>query len=190
MEVTEELYLKNIKEWRNWLAVNHLKKKEAWLVFIIDENGKYNIDYLEAVEEAICFGWIDGIAKKINETSKAQRFSPRSKRSHWSELNKERARKLIRLGKMTKAGFKSLPDLSADSFIINQDIIEAIKEDDETYENFVRFPEMYVRVRISYIQEFRKGSPEYLKRLNNFLKNTKKNKMYGNWNDNGKLLII
>ncbi|MEO8174787.1 MAG: hypothetical protein ABI581_16945, partial [Sediminibacterium sp.] len=127
----------------------------------------FNIDYTEAVEEAICFGWIDSIKKKIDDHSQAQRFTPRSKRNHWTEYNKERARRLIRLGKMTESGLERVPDLSEKSFKISEDVMNELKNDQEIYENFKKFPALYIRVRVGYIQEYKVGNPEYLKRLNN-----------------------
>lgn len=187
MEVTEKLLVDSVDKWRKWLEVNHKKENEIWLIFKKNEKGEFNINYVESVEEAICFGWIDGISKKINENTKAQRFTPRRRKSHWTELNKERAKRLIKIGKMSEEGFKSLPDLSEDSFVINHSIIEALKKDDMTYKNFTDYSGLYIRVRVSYIQELKQDTPEYKKRLNNFLRNTKEGKMFGNWNDNGKL---
>jgi uncharacterized protein YdeI (YjbR/CyaY-like superfamily) len=71
--------------------------------------GKPSLDYLEAVEEAICFGWIDGFVKTIDSERFATRFTPRRPRSNWTETNKERARRMITVGKMTAAGRKTLP---------------------------------------------------------------------------------
>jgi hypothetical protein len=124
MEITSTIRVSSRAEWRSWLVANHATETEIWIVS--DENsGQPSITYLDSVEEAICFGWIDGIAKSISGTEKAQRFTPRRARSNWTELNKERARRLIRLGLMTDAGTRTLPDLSA-KFEIASDILEAI----------------------------------------------------------------
>ncbi len=101
--------------------------------------------------------------KRISETEKAQRFTPRRARSNWTELNKERARRLIRLGLMTDAGTRTLPDLSA-KFEIASDILAAIKHDQEAWQFFSELPDLYIRVRIGYIEEVRKQPDEFHRR--------------------------
>lgn len=145
--------------------------------------------YLDVVEEALCFGWIDGVKKKTTQNQLLQRLSPRSKKSSWTELNKERVRRLERLGLMTEGGRKVLPDISSNSFIIDKFIENRLKEDVLVYENFMSFPELYRRVRIDTIQQVKNDQDLYLKRLDKFIQNTKQNNMYGSWNDNGRLLI-
>ncbi len=111
MEISEILFVKDRKEWRQWLADNHSVKKEIWLVCNRKKGEGVKLSYLDAVEEAICFGWIDSTTKKIDTENTAQRFSPRRLKSNWTELNKERARRLIQTGRMTEAGMNVLPDL-------------------------------------------------------------------------------
>src|SRR2546428_11386211 len=108
MEITNLLEVKNRKEWRSWLSKNHKSEKEIWLVYYKKKSGKSRIPYNAAVEEALCYGWIDSTVKSIDENSYAQRFSPRKKESNLSEMNKERIRRLIEKGKMTKAGLDSI----------------------------------------------------------------------------------
>ncbi|MNC31439.1 hypothetical protein D3C75_797600 [compost metagenome] len=144
--------------------------------------------YLDAVEEALCFGWIDGVKKKSSEAELVQRLSPRSKRSSWTELNKERVRRLGKLGLMTDEGRKVLPAMDHDSFKIDQMIEQRLLEERQIYENFLAFPALYTRIRIDTIQSY-KHQPELFKsRLDKFITNTKENKMYGQWHDNGRLL--
>ncbi len=179
MQITETLYLTNRDEWRKWLSENHATKQEIWLISYSKNSDKPSILYLQAVEEALCFGWIDGIAKKIDAERSAQRFTPRRPKSNWTELNKERAKRLIQSGKMTEAGFKVLPDLSPNSFQIPKDILEVLQADVQTWNNFQRFPDVYKRIRIGYIEEVRKQPSVFQKRLENFLKKTRQNKMFG-----------
>lgn len=108
MEITKTLKAKSCEEWRKWLEKHHDKEDEIWLVFLKKHTGKRAISYSEAVEEALCFGWIDGIAKRIDEDKYAQRFTPRKNNLNWSELNKSRVKKLIENGKMTDAGLKKV----------------------------------------------------------------------------------
>lgn len=185
MEVTSKLKARSRAEWRSWLASNHETETEVWLVSD-DRPGQPTIAYLDAVEEAICFGWIDSIAKRISSVERAQRFTPRRARSNWTELNKERARRLIRLGLMTDAGHRKLPDLSID-FEVSSDILAAINADSEAKKHFDNFPDLYVRVRLGYIEEMRKRPDEFAIRLNNFVRKTAAGKMIGNWNDDGRL---
>ena len=176
---------KDRDDWRAWLEKNYDSATEIWLLYD-DRPDCPTVSYLDSVEEAICFGWIDGLQKRVNDTEKAQRFTPRRKRSHWTELNKERARRLIRLGKMTDAGQATLPDLD-EPFTVPADILDALKATPKAWENFQRFPDLYIRVRISYIEEMRKRPAEFEKRLNNFLKKTVEGKLFGKWNDDGRL---
>ena len=109
MEIGETIYVTTADEFRTWLTQNHMDKKEIWLIRFKKATKKPSIDYVEAVEEALCFGWIDGLEKGIDAERYALRFSPRRPKSNWTETNKERARKLIAAGRMTEAGFASLP---------------------------------------------------------------------------------
>ena len=100
----EQLYIKNRKEWRDWLRRNHSKNNGIWLVFYKKHTGKASLEYDDAVEEALCFGWIDSIIKKIDEERYVRKLTPRKPGSKWSELNKKRVKYLEKQGLMTKAG--------------------------------------------------------------------------------------
>ncbi|WP_339315820.1 YdeI/OmpD-associated family protein [Paenibacillus sp. FSL R10-2734] len=172
---------------RAWLQENCKTEKSCWVVVSMTPNPD-TLLYLDAVEESLCFGWIDGVKKKISETGVAQRLSPRSKRSSWTELNKERVRRLEKLGLMTDEGRKVLPDMDYDSFKIDSVIEQRLKEESQVYENFLTFPALYQRVRIDTIQSNRNQPELFKSRLDKFITNTKENKMYGLWHDNGRLL--
>lgn len=179
MQITQTLYVSDRSEWREWLVENHASESEIWLVFPRKASGKPRVAYNDAVEEALCFGWIDGIAKTLDDKTSAQRFTPRKEKSSWSELNKERARQMIASGKMTDAGFAKLGNVLEVSFEFPADIIEALKADAQTWVNFQGFPDAYKRIRIGYIEEVRKR-PEYFKqRLARFLKMTALGKRFG-----------
>ena len=90
--------------WRAWLSANHDIVTETWLVYYKEESGKRGVDYESSVEEALCFGWVDSLIKKINETSYARKFTPRKDDAKWSVVNKARAEKCIREERMTKWG--------------------------------------------------------------------------------------
>ena len=185
MVVTPRLKASTRADWRSWLAANHETETEIWLISD-DRPDQQTVTYLDSVEEAICFGWIDGIAKRISDSEKAQRFTPRRPRSNWTELNKERARRLIRLGLMTDAGQRKLPDLSK-QFEVANDILAAINTNMDAKKYYDDFPDLYIRVRIGYIEEMRKRPEEFVRRLNNFIQKTAAGKMFGNWTDDGRL---
>jgi len=109
MEIGETIYVTTRDEFRDWLIKNHQTKKEIWLIQYKKATKKPYINYVEAVEEAICFGWIDGFEKGMDAERYALRFSPRRPKSNWTNTNKERARKMIADGRMTKAGRATLP---------------------------------------------------------------------------------
>lgn len=106
----------------------------------------------------------------------------------WSELNKERCRRLEQLGFMTEAGRAVLPDMSANGFVIDSEILTALKADKTVWQNFNNFPPLYQRVRIDTIQIKKKQPDLFYSRLQKFIENTKNGIMYGEWNDNGRLL--
>jgi uncharacterized protein YdeI (YjbR/CyaY-like superfamily) len=100
------LYVPNRKDWRAWLKKNHKKESEIWLVYYKKHTGKDRVPYDDAVEEALCFGWIDSIIRRLDEDRFAQKFTPRKDSSTWSESNIKRIAKLENTGLMTAAGIK------------------------------------------------------------------------------------
>ena len=94
--------------WRKWLLENHSTSTELWLAYYKKHTGKVSIVYKEALEEALCFGWIDGQVKSLNDENFIQRFTPRKKRSLWSKINKEKTINLIKEGRMTEAGLTKI----------------------------------------------------------------------------------
>jgi uncharacterized protein YdeI (YjbR/CyaY-like superfamily) len=102
------LYVKDRDEWRSWLEENHATGKEVWLIFFKKNTGKPSIPYEDAVEEAICFGWIDSIVRKIDAERYSQKFTPRTGRAGWSATNKVRAERMIEQERMTEAGLNTI----------------------------------------------------------------------------------
>jgi uncharacterized protein YdeI (YjbR/CyaY-like superfamily) len=176
MDITETLHADNRDAWRRWLEQNHASAREIWLLLYRKGVEKESVTYLEAVEEALCFGWIDGIAKKYDDEARAQRFTPRRPNGNWTELNMERARRLIAAGKMTEAGLRTLPDLSLDTFTIAPDILNALQADPVVWKHFQAFDDIYRRIRIGYIEEQRRQPDEFQRRLNNFIAKTRENR--------------
>jgi len=110
-------------EWRDWLKKNHKKLDEAWLIYYKKDSGKPSITYMESVEEAICFGWIDGIKKRIDEKRYTYRFTPRRPNSKWSQLNIQLAEKLTKSKQMTKAGLEAFNQKKE----YKEEIVEMVK---------------------------------------------------------------
>lgn len=179
MEIGKMLYAKNAKAWRMWLEKNHQKEKGIWLVFYNKASNKTGISYMEALDEAFCFGWIDSIVKKLDADSRVQRFTPRNPKSSMSVLNLEKVRRLIKENKMTPAGLIHAKNIN-DKFEIPKDVLKELKKDPEVWKNFQNFPESYKRVRITWVTDLTNSrSDEKKKRLNYFLKMTKANKKFG-----------
>ena len=186
MEIGKIFYATGRERWRSWLKKNHAGKKEIWLLYYKVNSGKARIPYNDAVEEALCYGWIDSTVKSIDEDRFAQRFSPRRKGSMLSDMNKERIRMMIMQKKMTQAGLDAVKhafDVNTDHFKFKKpiaaDIMKALKKDKIAWENFNKFPESYKRIRIGWIEGARSRPEVFKQRLQYFLKMTVKNKKFG-----------
>jgi uncharacterized protein YdeI (YjbR/CyaY-like superfamily) len=179
MKITKTLHVTNRKEWRKWLREHYKTEKEIWLVYYKKETGQPRILYNDAVEEALCFGWIDSTFKTLDEKRTAQRFSPRKPKSPYSPANKERLRKLIKQRKVMKEVRETLGDISEEKLEIPADILEMIKASAEAWKHFQKFSDAYKRIRIGFIDGARKRPAEFQKRLRYFIRMTEKNKQYG-----------
>jgi len=215
MQIINKLEITTRQELRNWLIENYDKPTQAWIPVLSKSPGRMGeqfgesqttspeeLSYLAIVEECLCFGWIDSTKKRLGLSPDGkrldhttgtgdvmfQRISPRRKSGNWTELNKERVRRLMRVGLMHPQGEKVLPDMDIANFTIRQDVMDAIKTDPVIYENFTKLPALYIRIRIDNIQGYPQGDETYNRRLEKFLQNTKENKLYGEWNDDGRLL--
>lgn len=173
------LYVTNRKEWRDWLKKHYNSEKEIYLVYYKKHTGKLRIPYNDAVEEALCFGWIDSTIKGIDEDRFAQRFSVRNPKTPYSQANKERLRALVKQGKVVKEVLATLGNLDEEKFEIPSDILRAIKANKKAWKNFKGFSESYIRIRIAFIEAACKRPEEFEKRLNYFIHMTQKNKQFG-----------
>jgi uncharacterized protein YdeI (YjbR/CyaY-like superfamily) len=179
MEVTKTLHVTQRAAWRQWLKQNYKTASEIWLVYYKKETGRPRISYNDAVEEALCFGWIDSTVKSLDEKRTAQRFSPRRPGSPYSQANKERLKKLVRQRKVIKAIRESIAGILEEKFEIPKDILKAIKANKQAWKNFQNFSDAYKRIRISFIDGARKRPAEFEKRLRYFIQMTEKNKQFG-----------
>jgi uncharacterized protein YdeI (YjbR/CyaY-like superfamily) len=167
-------------EWRAWLRKNRKSAKAVWLVFHKKHTGRPRIVYNDAVEEALAFGWIDSVAKKVDEDRYAQRFTPRRPGSAFSESNVARLRAMAKRGKIAPDILAKVRPLLAEKPLrVPPDIMAAIKSDPQTWKNFRAFSRSYKRIRIGYIEGARDRPAEFAKRLRNFLGLTKKNRLIG-----------
>jgi uncharacterized protein YdeI (YjbR/CyaY-like superfamily) len=179
MEITKTLHVTNPEDWRDWLRQNHKIEKEIWLVYYKKETGKPRIEYNDAVEEALCFGWIDSMVKTLDEERTVQRFSPRKPKAKYSQANIERLRALVVQKKVTREVAETLGDVLNEEFVIPPDILKAIKANDKAWKNFQNFSDSYKRIRIAFIDGARKRPEEFQKRLRYFIEMTGKNKVFG-----------
>ena len=189
MQIGKTLYVSNRKAWRAWLAAHHATEKEIWLLYYKKQSKKPRIPYNDAVEEALCYGWIDSNLKPVDDEKYAQRFTPRMSKAKWSAMNIERLRRLIRQKKVTKAGLEAasvaLETLrerqkgTRSRVVIPTDILKALKRNPATWRNFSRFPASYRRIRVGWIDGSRRRPKVFEQRLKYFLKMTAENKLFG-----------
>jgi uncharacterized protein YdeI (YjbR/CyaY-like superfamily) len=166
-------------QWREWLMENHDKETEIWLVLPKKSSGKQRIPYAETVEEALCFGWIDSIVKKLDKHHTVQRFTPRRKGSVYSQPNKERLRVMAQQGMIIDPILEKVQAILNEEYQYPDDILTALQHDAETWRNFNGFTAPYRRIRISYVENARKRPEDFNKRLENLLKKTKANEKFG-----------
>ena len=179
MKVTRTLYVHRVADWRAWLRKHHKTSREIWLIYYRKSSGKPRISYNDSVDEALCFGWIDSIQKKIDEERLAQRFSPRRPGSNVSEMNKARARRLVREKRMTPAGLKAIGTLTAPRLVIAPDIKAAFEKEPVAWKNFRRFPIAYRRIRVGFVEGARDRPAEFRKRLQYLVTKSAKNEQFG-----------
>lgn len=104
----KEMYFHKLSEWKNWLSFHHDKSEGIWMVYYNKQSGKPSIDYKDALDEALCWGWIDSVIKKIDDEKYVRKFTPRNDSSKWSEVNKKRAEVLIKEKRMTQYGMSKI----------------------------------------------------------------------------------
>lgn len=190
MEVINLLDIHSREEFYQWMMDNHDKQQVCWIRSNrADKAVPGTIRYVDAVEVALCFGWIDSTQKRIDEGKPIQRFTPRRKGGLWCEQNIERCRRLIRLGEMTPAGEAVLPDMDPDHFIFQDWVVAALREDPVVWKNYCSFPDSYKRIKIYRIQHYADtGRMEQAKvTLQHFIEDTRKGRMQRGWDDFGRL---
>ena len=191
MEVTNLLDIHSREELYAWYLENHDKVSDFWLrINRAREPFPGVVGYVDAVEVALCFGWIDSTQKSIDDGKPIQHFTPRRKRSNWCWNNIERCRRLIDLNEMTPAGLAVLPEYDPKNFVFEEWVINALKADPIVWKNFNSFPGAYQRIKVDRIQHYNNTKrPEYaLHMLQTLIDDTRKGKMQPGWDDGGKLI--
>ena len=173
----ETFYTSDRGEWRRYLEERFETETEIWFVFPMNGSGEKSLSYNDAVEEALCFGWIDSTIKHVDPLHRAQRFTPRRKGSPYSQPNIERLKWLDGQGMIhPKVRESVLPVINA-PFVFPPDIIEALRQDETVWENYLRSSEPYKRIRIAYIEAARKRPEEFRKRLDSFIDKTRRGRL-------------
>ena len=162
-----EVYAPDQAAWRTWLRENHTSSPGVWLVYYKKESGEPSVTWDEAVEEALCYGWIDSKVNRVDERRYKQVFTPRKAGSVWSKVNKERLERLIAAGKMTPAGQIKIDQAKADgswTFLdsvenleVPDDLMNALRERDPALENFSAFPDGSKKQILLWIKTAKKG---------------------------------
>jgi uncharacterized protein YdeI (YjbR/CyaY-like superfamily) len=174
------VYFATRTRWRRWLRANYQKSAGVWLVYYKKGSGQPRISYNDAVEEALCFGWIDSNVRSLDSERFAQHFTPRKPGSQYSQANKERLRRLVAAGKVAASVKRHLPALGRVGRLeIPSDIHDAIRQDKQAWRHFQRFSASYKRIRIAYIEGARRRPLEFKKRLAHFVRMAAQNKQIG-----------
>ena len=174
-------YSDDRNEWRHWLEENFETADEMIVAFPSKDPVNKGITYNDAVEEALCFGWIDSVTGKLEGYSFTKRFTPRRKGSSYSRPNIERLIWLDSKGMIHPSIRPQVVDIIYAEFVFPKDIIGSIKKNKIAWENYQNFTEPYKRIRVAYIDAARSRPEEFKKRLANFISMTEKNKIIGGY---------
>ncbi|MBU1707931.1 YdeI/OmpD-associated family protein [bacterium] len=189
MKSQQTLYVTNREDWRAWLEKNYASANEIWLVYYKKHTGKPRIPYDDAVEEALCFGWIDSIIKRVDDEIYMQKFTPRKSASTWSELNKNRVQKMIRQGRMTEAGLTKIKEAkkngtwsetvaSKKAVELSPEIKKSLAANKKAWGNFNKFAPSHKRQYIGWIMSAKKEETRE-RRLKEAIKMLAQNKKLG-----------
>lgn len=158
----KKLYFKDRKTWRKWLSKNHNNSKGIWFIFYKKHTGKPTVSYDEAVEEALCYGWIDSLQNTIDNEKHGQLMTPRKPKSPWSRLNKMRIERLISEGLMAEPGLKLIEQAKVDGswsiydevedLIVPKDLEMALKKEKLAYDNFMNFSPSNIKALLWWIK--------------------------------------
>ncbi len=165
----ETVIAKDRAQWRRWLAKNFARCEEIWLVFYKKATGKQTVSYDHAVEEALCFGWVDGMKKNLDEQCYAFRFTPRKPNSQWSKSNLVRVERLIAEGKMRRAGLEAYNsenrrEVAPMPTEMPKDLADRFRKQRAAWANYEKFPPGYRRMTAGWVASAKKEKTR-IKRL-------------------------
>jgi len=176
--IMKTFFAEDRSKWRAWLEANHKQAAEVWLVHYKKEAGQPQIEYDAAVEEAICFGWIDGKIRKLDQHRFARLFTPRKAKSTWSRINIERARRMIEEGRMTAAGsaiFDPGNQTAAQPTKLPAPLEAQFRNHATAWGNFTRFPPYYQRMTTAWVASAKQETTQ-LRRLEQLIRESAANK--------------
>ena len=173
----ETFYTSERSAWRQYLAEHFETSAEVWLVFPTKEAGEESLSYNDAVEEALCFGWIDSTNRRLDALHCIRRFTPRKPGSPYSQPNIERLIWLDERGMLHPAVRAEVLPVIRKPFVFPEDILAALRQDETVWANYQQFSEPYRRIRVAYIDAARRRPEEFQKRLDSFLDKTRRGKL-------------
>jgi uncharacterized protein YdeI (YjbR/CyaY-like superfamily) len=186
MQINNTFFAANRQEWRAWLQEYSHKETVVWLISYKNMPGKEQITYEDAVEEALCFGWIDSIIQRIDDEKYARKYTPRTNNKKWSVSNLKRTRKVIAEGRMTEAGLAKIdpallasePQQAKPRLAMPEFMKDALLANPRANENFQHLAPSYRRQYIGWIMSA-KQQPTRLKRLDEALTHLEQNLKLG-----------
>jgi uncharacterized protein YdeI (YjbR/CyaY-like superfamily) len=179
MEITQTLYVADRASWRAWLQEHHRSAPDIWLIYYRKAVGKARVSYNDAVEEALCFGWIDSTLKGLDVDRLAQRFSPRRPGSPYSQPNRERLRRLIAVGQVASDLLPRVEAVLRETFEAPADLLQVLREDPAGWAHFQECSPAYQRIRLAFVEAARARPEEFQKRLRHLVRMNAKNKQFG-----------
>jgi uncharacterized protein YdeI (YjbR/CyaY-like superfamily) len=164
LDISKALYFADKNAWRKWLEQNHSQEKEVLLIHYRKDSGKTSLNHFEAVEEALCFGWIDSILKRVDDERFVLKYTPRKANSIWSKVNRDKAEQLIKAGKMTKAGLAKIEEAKKNGNwdnaytslikdILPADLKKALLKNKKAWWNFQKFAATYRNMYIGWVND-------------------------------------
>ncbi|MDX9947019.1 MAG: YdeI/OmpD-associated family protein [Bacteroidales bacterium] len=194
MRELEQVFFENRESLRSWLGKNHKESPGIWMIYYKKHTGTTCIEYREALEEALCFGWIDSTLRRIDDERYVRKFTPRTNTSNWSDVNKKLVVELIKKGKMTEAGLQKIDvwlktgkvDWKLKSGQESKDkelqvpdyFLKALAENEPALANFKKLARSYKRQYILWIT-FAKREETIQKRMKEAVELLKENKLPG-----------
>lgn len=162
INLDKALFFNSRQEWRKWLVKNHDKENEAILIHYRKSSGKQTLSHIDAVEEAMCFGWIDSILRRVDDERFVLKYTPRKAKSVWSKINRDKAEKLIKMGKMTPAGLAKIEEAKNnglwDAAYTNKvrdelpiDLEKNLRQNETAWQNFRQFANSYRNTYIGWV---------------------------------------